>query len=85
MEEINHFTGQHSSYVYTVKSTGFGAYFSAGDDKQIKIWKNDAVVQTLQCPGTIWNLAVEESGEIYAACSDGCLRVFSTNPQRKAS
>jgi hypothetical protein len=39
-----------------------GTYFSAGDDKSIKIWNSEAVSQTLQCPASIWSLAIEESG-----------------------
>ena len=70
--------------MFTVKAFGFGKYFSGGDDKSIKIWENETVVQTLQCPGSIWSIAVEETGDIFVGCSDGFLRVFSTNPGKKA-
>ena len=52
----------HSSFIFTVKSTGLGSYYSAGDDKCIKIWNNDTLAQTLQCPASIWSIAIENTG-----------------------
>lgn len=84
MDEINHLKGAHSAFVFTVKSQGLGKYFSAGDDKNLQVWSNDSVTQTLQCPSSIWSIAIANNGDIFAGCSDGFLRVFTTDEQRKA-
>ena len=85
MEEVSHFTGAHSAFIFTVKSQGLGKYFSAGDDKSIKVWNDSIAIQSLQCPASIWSIAIDENEDIYAGCSDGFLRIFTTNPQRKAN
>lgn len=74
----------HTAFVFSCKSQGLGSYYSAGDDKTIKIWNNDTNVQNIQCPASIWSLAIDEDKNIYVGCSDGFLRVFTTDITRRA-
>lgn len=56
---MNHLIGQHSAFVFGVKSVAFGSYISCGDDKSIRIWHNESVIQTLQCPASVWSVALD--------------------------
>lgn len=51
--------------------------FSAGDDKVVKVWKDDKFVQDLLHPNTIWDLTVTPEGDLLTACADGVIRFFS--------
>ena len=83
LEEIQTLTG-HSAFVFTVKSKSLGHYFSGGEDKSIKIWNDNTAIQTIQFPASVWSLAVCEDGDLFVGCSDGFLRVFSTDMARRA-
>ena len=83
MEEIQTLTG-HAAFVFSCKSNGLGNYFSGGEDKSIRIWSDSQNVQTIQCPASIWSLAIHENGDIFAGFSDGFLRVFTTDMSRRA-
>ena len=74
LEEIQTFTG-HLSFVFSVKAKNIGHYYSGGDDKCLKIWDNEKAIQTIQFPASIWSIALDPNGDIYAGCSDGFLRV----------
>ena len=74
----------HVGFVFSVKSKQFGQYLSGGDDKCLKLWENENCIQTIQFPASIWSLAFDEKSDIYAACSDGFVRVFTQDPTRKA-
>ena len=83
LEEIQTFSG-HTAFVFTCKSRGLGSYFSGGEDKTIKVWNSETAVQTIQCPASIWCLAIGENGDIFSGCSDGFLRIFTTDITRRA-
>ena len=83
LEEIQTMSG-HSAFIFTVKSKSLGSYISGGEDKTIKIWNDSTSVQTIQCPASVWSLAFDENGDIYAGFSDGALRVFTKDMVRRA-
>ena len=57
--ELIHTFMSHSSFVFTVKSTQLGTYYSGGDDKALKIWQNEECTQTIQLPASIWSLILD--------------------------
>mgnify|MGYP002622575587 CR=1 FL=1 len=83
-ELINTFLG-HSAFVFSVTCTEDGRIISGSEDKTVKIWKDDECKQSISHPSTIWVTRVDESGDIISACGDGFARVFSTDPNRKAT
>lgn len=58
LDEVQAFTS-HTSFVFTVKALDIGHYYSGGDDKCLKIWNNEEVVQTIQFPASIWSIAID--------------------------
>jgi len=56
---------------------------SGGDDKVVKIWKNETYSQDLFHPNTIWDLAFNKNNnDLLTACADGVIRVFSNSQDR---
>jgi len=56
----------HSSFVFSVKPFEYyninnifslGSYVSAGEDRTLKIWKENQCIQTIPHPQTIWSVA----------------------------
>ncbi len=71
--------------MFAVKSIGFGQYVSGGEDRTIKLWRDDSCEQTIQMPASVWSLAFDpETGDVFAGCSDGYLRVFTKDTARRA-
>ena len=58
MEEIQNFIG-HTAFVFSVKSIRLGVYISGGDDRCVRIWKDQTCEQTIQIPGSIWQLSYD--------------------------
>ena len=50
----------------------------------MKIWENEDCIRTIQFPASIWSIVLDEKLDIYIACSDGFLRVFTLDAERKA-
>lgn len=57
---------------------------SGGDDKCLKFWENGQEIQSITHPGTVWNIAVLPNSDVATSCSDGVVRIFSSNSSRKA-
>lgn len=58
LELIHTFTG-HTGFIFSVKASKLGSYFSGGDDKALKIWENEECVKTIQFPASIWSIAFD--------------------------
>jgi phospholipase A-2-activating protein len=84
LEEIQNFVG-HTAFVFSVKSLGLGLYISGGDDRSVRVWKDNTCEQSIQLPASVWQLAFDnENHDIIVGCSDGFLRIFTQDAQRKA-
>jgi WD40 repeat protein len=66
------------------KPTG-GEYFSGGEDRTIRVWTNNTQTQVIAQPGTVWNIAINDEGDIIVASSDATIRTFTQNPARRAT
>ena len=74
----------HSAFVFAVKALRLGSYVSGGEDKSLRIWGDSQCVQDIQLPASVWSLSFDEHGDVFVACSDGCVRVFTTDQSRRA-
>ncbi|GKV19762.1 hypothetical protein SLEP1_g29984 [Rubroshorea leprosula] len=69
----------HTSIVYSVDSHVSGLVVSGSEDRFAKIWKDGVCVQSIEHPGCIWDIKFLENGDIVTACSDGVVRIWTTN------
>ncbi|KAL7748722.1 WD repeat protein Lub1 [Sorochytrium milnesiophthora] len=69
----------HTSFVYqVVVLPTSGQLASCGEDRSLRIWKDDALYQTIMLPSTsAWTLSAAPCGDIAVGSSDGVVRVFS--------
>lgn len=75
----------HSSFLYSVAISG-ELLFTVGEDKCIKVWKDQECVQTIPYPcESIWTVAVSPKSDIVVGGSDGYLRLFSCSPLKNAA
>lgn len=70
--------------MFAVKALRLGCYVSGGEDKTLKVWGESSCVQDIQLPASIWSLSYDEHGDVFVACSDGYVRVFTTDQSRRA-
>lgn len=59
MEEIQTLNG-HAGFVFTVKAIELGSYISGGDDKTVKVWKEQKCEQSIQLPAEVWTIQYDE-------------------------
>jgi len=81
---INTIVG-HEAFIFSISTLPDGRFISGSDDRTLKVWKNDTCQQSVNHPGTVWVVRVDQDGDILTACADGITRIFSGNPGRKAS
>lgn len=48
-------------------------------------WTGGACVQSIEHPGCVWDAKFLENGDIVTACSDGVVRIWTSNPDRIAN
>ncbi|CAL1353394.1 unnamed protein product [Linum trigynum] len=74
----------HTSIVYSVDSHSSGLIISGSEDRSAKIWKDGICVQSIEHPGCVWDAKFLENGDIVTACSDGVVRLWTSNQDRVA-
>ena len=71
--------------MYSLSILKTGEILSSGEDRSVRIWTNSKLSQTIVLPClSVWSVAGSPSGDIFAAGSDGQIRVFSRNSDRFA-
>uniref|UniRef100_A0A0D9WV36 Phospholipase A-2-activating protein n=1 Tax=Leersia perrieri TaxID=77586 RepID=A0A0D9WV36_9ORYZ len=75
----------HTSLVYSVDAHSSGVIVSGSEDRSMKIWKDGICVQSIEHPGCIWGAKFLENGDIVTACSDGIVRIWTTDNYRFCS
>ncbi|CAM0905254.1 unnamed protein product [Alopecurus aequalis] len=75
----------HTSLVYSVDAHSSGLIVSGSEDRSVKIWKDGMCVQSIEHPGCIWDVKFLDNGDIVTACSDGIVRIWTTNNDRFCS
>ncbi|KAK4798160.1 hypothetical protein SAY86_030486 [Trapa natans] len=74
----------HTSIVYSVDSHPSGLVVSGSEDCSAKIWKDGVCIQSLEHPGCVWDAKFLEDGDVVTACSDGVVRIWTTQPDKIA-
>ena len=77
----------HESFIYSLDSLPSGELVSAGEDRTVRVWKGAQCIQTITHPAiSVWSVAAcKANGDIVTGASDRIVRVFSRDPERKAT
>ncbi|XP_037485122.1 phospholipase A-2-activating protein-like [Triticum dicoccoides] len=75
----------HTSLVYSVDAHSSGLIASGSEDRSVKIWKDGICVQSIEHPGCIWDAKFLDNGDVVTACSDGVVRIWTTDNNRFCS
>lgn len=86
-QRLKSFMG-HESLIYQLYPLPTGEGFvSVGEDKSLRVWSYDDTVpkETIKHPAiSVWCVTVLANGDIATGSSDGVVRVFSRDPDRRA-
>ena len=76
----------HENFIYSLAVLPNGGLVSAGEDRTVRVWKNNECVQTITHPAiSVWTVAVcPENGDIVSGASDRLVRVFTDDQARYA-
>jgi phospholipase A-2-activating protein len=76
----------HESFIYSLSSLPTGEIISSGEDRTIRVWNGNELIQTITLPAiSVWAVAAcAENGDIVAGTSDRMVRVFSRSSERYA-
>lgn len=78
----------HTNYVYSIAVIPGRSdiFVSSGEDRAVKVWKDDSCEQTIMMPAqSVWCVTLLENGDIVAGSSDSLARVFTCDEERQAS
>ncbi|KAJ3214859.1 hypothetical protein HDU67_001124 [Dinochytrium kinnereticum] len=75
----------HTSFVYSVNVLPLGGYVSGGEDRTLRVWDGQECIQTINMPcSSVWDVKALPNNDIICACSDGSIRIFTTDSNRIA-
>lgn len=74
----------HTSLVYSVAAHSSGVIASGSEDRFAKLWRDAACVQSIEHPGCVWDVKFLPNGDLVTACSDGIVRIWTTDAERMA-
>jgi phospholipase A-2-activating protein len=74
----------------SVDSIGGGKVLACSEDGNAVVWDvsvdaGENSVQVIPHPGCVWDIMALDNGDFVTACHDGCIRVFSEDPEKEAS
>ena len=76
----------HENYIYSMDMLTPESWVTSGGDRSVRVWERGEVVQTLFLPAiSVWSVTALANGDIAAATSDGCVRLFTRMEARMAS
>lgn len=77
----------HDNYIYSISLLPNGIdWVTSGEDRSMRVWENNAVVQTVFLPAiSVWSVSALPNGDVATASSDGVIRVFTKDPERYGS
>jgi len=76
----------HDSVIYSLASLPSGELVSSGEDRTVRIWKENTCIQTITHPAiSVWSVAAcAETGDVVSGASDNVVRVFTRRQERFA-
>lgn len=74
----------HTSLVYSVAAHSSGVIASGSEDRYTKLWRDATCVQSIEHPGCVWDVKFLPNGDLVTACSDGVIRIWTTDADRMA-
>lgn len=75
----------HTSFVYSVAWLPNGILASAGEDRTLRVWEDERLVQTITIPAvSVWTVDGFDNGDLVCGSSDHAVWVFTTDPERVA-
>eukprot|EP00794_Sanderia_malayensis_P016237 gene16236-17875_t len=77
----------HTNYIYSIATLPFGdgSFATCGEDRSLRIWKDNACAQTIILPcQSIWSVDCLPNGDIIVGSSDGIARIFTCAEERVA-
>ena len=76
----------HESFIYSLTSLPSGELISSGEDRTVRIWRDNDCIQTITHPAiSVWGVAAcAENGDIVSGASDRKVRIFSREKERQA-
>ncbi|GAB6028809.1 hypothetical protein CHUAL_004620 [Chamberlinius hualienensis] len=77
----------HESFVYCIAILPYGSGFVTGsEDRSVRVWKDGKCSQVLRLPAqSVWSVAALSNGDVVTGTSDGTVRIFTSDPERRAS
>mmetsp|Transcript_119741 Transcript_119741/g.382201 ORF Transcript_119741/g.382201 Transcript_119741/m.382201 type:complete len:760 (+) Transcript_119741:157-2436(+) len=75
----------HNNFVYHVAvSADNSSMYSVADDCTLKVWSmaDYSCKQSLVHAAAVWQVAVLPNGDVVSVCSDGTVRIWTTDPTR---
>jgi phospholipase A-2-activating protein len=53
------------NYIYCISLLGVGGWVTSGEDMSVRVWRDNAVVQTIYLPAlSVWSIAALANGDI---------------------
>lgn len=76
----------HDNFIYSLAELPSGELVSSGEDRTVRIWKDNKNIQTITHPAiSVWTVAANsQNGDIVSGASDRIVRVFTRSPERQA-
>eukprot|EP00112_Aurelia_sp_Birch-Aquarium-sp1_P008651 Seg1958.5 transcript_id=Seg1958.5/GoldUCD/mRNA.D3Y31 product="Phospholipase A-2-activating protein" protein_id=Seg1958.5/GoldUCD/D3Y31 len=77
----------HTNYVYSIVAlpSGDGSFATCGEDRTLRIWKDNSCEQTIVLPCTsVWAVNCLANGDIIVGSSDSVTRIFTAANDRVA-
>ena len=75
----------HESFIYSLALLPTGEIISSGEDRSIRIWRNNECIQVITLPAiSVWSVAASPEGDIIAGSSDKQARIFTRDTSRQA-
>lgn len=75
----------HENFIYSLDSLPSGELVSSGEDRTVRIWKDNECIQTITHPAiSVWSVAARPNGDIITGASDKIVRVFTRDKDRVA-
>ncbi|KAJ1966719.1 WD repeat protein Lub1 [Dispira parvispora] len=76
----------HTSFIYSLCCLPSGELVSSGEDRTVKVWRDNACIQTLTLPAqSIWSVETTPEGDVLVGSSNRTAYLFTRSPDKYAT